>query len=77
MAMSLSQGTGPKIVYWHEELLLLDGEVIQEDMVEAISERVVGSIERHGELWHRCYATLVEHTELRLKQEIAWLGKAS
>ena len=42
--------------------------------IEAISERVPGSIERHGELWHRCYATLVEHTERRLEQEIARLG---
>ena len=72
--MTSSQDTGPKIVYWHEELPPLDGEVIHEDMIEAISERVPGSIERHGELWHRCYATLVEHTERRLEQEVARLG---
>jgi hypothetical protein len=72
--MSSSQHTGPKVVYWHEELPPLDGEVVQEDVIEAISERVSGSIERHGELWDRCYITLVEHTQLRLEQEVARLG---
>jgi hypothetical protein len=72
--MSVFQNKEPKVVYWHEELPPLDGEVIQEDLIEAISDRVPGSIERHGELWQRCYVTLMEHTQLRLKQEIARLG---
>ena len=72
--MSQSRDTGPKVVYWHEELPPLDGEVVQENMIEAMSDRVPGSIERHGELWHRCYATLMEHTQLRLEQEVTRLG---
>jgi hypothetical protein len=72
--MSSSRDSLPKIVYWHEELPPLDGEVIQEDMIEAMSDRVRGSIERHGELWHRCYNVLMEHTRLRLEQEINRLG---
>jgi hypothetical protein len=64
----------PKVVYWHEELPPLDGEAMQEDMIEAVSDRVHGAIERHGELWHRCYATLMQHTQFRLEQEIARLG---
>jgi hypothetical protein len=63
-----------KVVYWHEELPPLDGEVIQENMIEAVSDHVHGALERHGELWQRCYATLMQHTEFRLEQEIARLG---
>jgi hypothetical protein len=72
--MNISGGTVAKLVYWHEELPPLDGEVIQEDVIEAMSDRVPGSIERHGELWHRCYVTLMEHTQHRLEQEIVRLG---
>ena len=43
-------------------------------MIEAMSDRVHGSIERHGELWHRCYDALMEHTRVRLAHEIARLG---
>jgi len=64
----------PKVVYWHEELPPIDGEAIREDMIEAESDRVQGAIERHGELWHRCYATLMQHIQSRLEQEIARLG---
>ena len=64
----------PKAVYWHEELPPLDGAVIQEDMIEAVSDHVHGAVERHGELWDRCYATLMRHTQLRLEQEITRLG---
>jgi hypothetical protein len=67
-------GTAPKIVFWHRELPPLDGEVLGEHVIEATSDRVRGSIERHGELWERCYATLMEHTLARLAQEVARLG---
>ena len=63
-----------KVVYWHEELPPTNGEMMHEHTVEATSDRVSGSIERHGELWHRCYETLMEHTRLRLEQEIKRLG---
>jgi hypothetical protein len=72
--MSSSRNTERKVVYWHEELPPLDGEVIQENVIEAMSDRVTGFIERHGELWHRCYDTLMDHARHRLEQEIARLG---
>src|ERR1043166_589195 len=63
-----------KIVYWHRELPPLDGDVVHEHVVEATSDRVKGSIERHGELWDRSYTTLMQRTEQRLAQEVARLG---
>ena len=63
-----------KIVYWHRELPPVDGEILDEHVVEAISDRVSGSIERYGDLWNRCYAALMEHATGRLAQEVARLG---
>jgi hypothetical protein len=63
-----------KVVYWHEELPPLQGELMQEHVIEAMSDRVAGALERHGELWQRCYATLMEHTCHRLEQEVTRLG---
>jgi len=63
-----------KVVYWHRELPPLDAEVIHEHVIEATSDRVPGSIERYGELWHRCHNALMEHAQSRLEQEIHRLG---
>jgi len=60
-------------VYWHRELPPLDGEVMHEHVVEATSDRVRGGIVQHGELWDRCYAQLMEHTRVRLEQELTRL----
>jgi len=72
--MRSSGKTEPKVVYWHEELPPLDGEVLHEHVIEALSDRIQGSIEKHGELWHQCYDKLMEHTKLRLEQEVKRLG---
>ena len=72
--MSSSKNTTPKVVYWHQELPPVDGEMMQEHVIEAMSDRVSGAIERHGELWHRCYAALMDHTRRRLEQEVRRLG---
>ena len=64
----------PKVVFWHRELPPVDGEPMAEHVVEAASERVPGSIERHGTSWHHCYGSLMAHTTGRLTQEIARLG---
>jgi hypothetical protein len=69
-----SSGKNTKVVYWHRELPPLDAQAIQDHVIEAASNRVTGAIERHGELWHRCYATLMENTRLRLEQEVTRLG---
>ena len=47
---------------------------MHEHVIEATSDRVSGIIERHGELWQRCYAVLTENTRLRLEQEVTRLG---
>jgi hypothetical protein len=43
-----------KVVYWHRELPPPDGEVVHDHVIEAISDRVSGAIERHpvsGRYW--------------------------
>ena len=47
---------------------------MHEQVIEATSDRVPGAIETNGELWHRCYDTLLEHTRVRLEQEVTRLG---
>ena len=61
-------------MYWHRELPPLDGEAVHDDVIEADSDRVPGTIEREGEVWQRCSALLMESTRLRLEQEVARLG---
>jgi len=63
----------PKVVFWHRDLPPVDGQPMAEHVVEATSDRVPGSIERHGPSWHRCYGSLMAHTTDRLTQEIARL----
>ena len=46
-------------IFWHRDLPPLDAEVVDEHVVEAVSDRVAGMIERHGELWDPCYASLM------------------
>ena len=72
--MSSSEDAPLKVVYWHRELPPLDGELMHEHVIEAVSDRMPGSIERHGDLWHQCYATLMERTRHRLEQEVKRLG---
>jgi hypothetical protein len=69
-----SSGENAKVVYWHRELPPFDADATQEHVIEATSDRVPGVIERHGELWQRCYATLTENTRIRLEQEVTRLG---
>lgn len=66
--------TSRSLVFWHRDLPPLDAEVVQEHVVEAVSDRVAGMIERHGELWDPCYASLMARVEARLEQEVARLG---
>jgi hypothetical protein len=63
-----------QVVFWHRQLPPLDGEVVDEHVVEATSGRVSGSIERHGDLWDRCHGELMAEAGARLKQEVARLG---
>ena len=61
-------------MYWHRELPPLDGDAVHEDVIEADSDRVSGTIEREGEVWQRCSALLMQRTQIRLEQEVARLG---
>ena len=63
-----------KIVYWHRELPPLDGDILDEHVLEATSTRVKGSIERYGDLWDESYASLMAHATARLVQEVERLG---
>ena len=63
-----------KTVYWHRDLPPLDGEILQEHVLEATSDRVNGSIVRYGDLWDQCHASLMAHATDRLVQEVARLG---
>jgi hypothetical protein len=47
-------------VYWHRDLPPLAGEILQEHVVEATSDRVSGSIVRFGDLWDQCQDERIE-----------------
>lgn len=66
--------TASRVVYWHRELPPLEAEVVDEHVVEAVSDRVPGMIERHGDGWEACHASLMAHVTTRLEQEVARLG---
>lgn len=73
-AIRSSGETTTKVVYWHRELPPAHSEVMHEHVIEAVSDRIPGAIERHGELWQRCYDELMEHTRFRIEQEVKRLG---
>ncbi len=66
--------TGHPVVFWHRDLPPLEAEVMDEHVIEAVSDRVAGMIERHGEGWEACHASLMARVSARLEQEIARLG---
>jgi hypothetical protein len=61
-------------VYWHRELPPHDAEPIGSHTIEAVSDRVPGTIAHRDEIWNRCYRELMDRAGLRLEQEIARLG---
>jgi hypothetical protein len=62
------------IVFWHRELPPLQAEPIGEHTVEAVSQRVPGTLAHRDEVWDQCYTDLMARTHARLDQEIARLG---
>lgn len=62
------------ITYWHRELPPLDGEPVEEHVVEADSLRVEGTLSHRDELWTRCYDDLMAVVRDRLAQEVVRLG---
>jgi hypothetical protein len=69
-----TNATNGTVVFWHRELPPLDAEVMGEHTVEASSERVHGTLTHGGELWDRCYESLMAATRTRLEQEVGRLG---
>lgn len=63
-----------KVIYWHRELPPFDAEPIGEDVVEATSMRVPGTLAHRDELWHQCYADLMKNVTHRIEQEVHRLG---
>lgn len=66
--------TSPKVVFWHRDLPPLRAEVWAEDVVEAASHRVNGSLSHRDDAWERCYADLIERARIRIEQELARRG---
>jgi hypothetical protein len=67
-------GNDSKAVYWRQELPPFDAEMIGEYMVEAVSDRVPGTIAHRDELWDHCYGDLMREAATRLEQEVVRLG---
>jgi hypothetical protein len=61
-------------VYWHRELPPFDADIMGEQVLEATSGRVPGSLAHRDELWDRCYSDLLANTYERFTQEITRLG---
>ena len=72
--MAMTEAQAEKTVYWHRELPPMDAEVMGEHTMEAVSERVAGTLAHRNELWARCYQDLMTQTTRRLDEEIARLG---
>lgn len=72
--MAMTETQAEKTVYWHRELPPLDAEIMGEHTMEAVSERVAGTLVHRNELWARCYQDLMTRTIRRLDEEVARLG---
>src|SRR5579871_2586804 len=62
------------IIYWHRDLPPLDGEPVEEHVVEAESGHVPGTIAHRDELWDQYYEDLMSRVRIRLEQEVKRLG---
>lgn len=63
-----------KAVYWHRELPPADAEAMGDHTIEAVSDRVQGTLAHRDEMWDRCYRELMDRARVRLEQEIVRLG---
>jgi hypothetical protein len=69
-----SRDTNGRTVYWHRELPPLDTEAIGAHTIEAVSDRVPGTLRHRDDLWDRSYRELMARATVRLQQEIRRLG---
>jgi hypothetical protein len=63
-----------KQIYWHREMPPLDAEAMGEQIVEATSGRVPGTLAHRDELWNQCYEKLMSQARARILQEVHRLG---
>ena len=73
-ALPRNAGDDSKVVYWRQEFPPVDAKMIGEYTVEAVSERVPGTLAHRDELWDRCYDDLMLQAGARLEQEVVRLG---
>lgn len=62
-----------RVTYWHRDLPPLDGDPVEEHVVEADSLQVEGTLAHRDELWSRCYEDLMAVVTERLAQEVGRL----
>ena len=63
-----------KVVYWHLDLPPLTADVCSDDVVEARSGRVAGTLSHRDDAWERCYADLMVHAATTIAQEVTRRG---
>ena len=61
-------------IYWHHELPPLDVEAMGEQVVEAISRRIPGTLAHRDELWNQCYEDLMVQARKRILREVHRMG---
>lgn len=72
--MNAHTDTAQKVVYWHRDLPPLRAEVVGEDTLEAVSDRVQGRLSHRDEHWTACSQNLLAHARERIEQEVARRG---
>lgn len=66
--------TPKPVVYWHRDLPPVTADVVDDQIVEAVSGRVSGTLSHRDELWDQCYQQLMAAAEDRIRQEVQRLG---
>ena len=66
--------TEPAKIFWHRDLPPLNSEVIADQVVEATSRHVPGTLAHRDELWDQCYEDLMVQASARVLQEAHRMG---
>ncbi len=71
--MSDTDAGAPRRVFWHRDLPPVRAEIVNEQMVEAVSQRVPGALLQRDDRWHRCHDSLMREANARIEQELTRL----
>lgn len=74
MKITAPTGTMHQVVYWHRDLPPLTADICGEDVVEATSPRVTGTLSHRDDAWERCYEQLIDRARITIEQEVARRG---